>query len=461
MRSGRKAVVVCAVVGLASAADAMFATALVREDEQLSGLAPGFLVSSINNSAVNGTGGWSFTVNASDGSNTISTAWGHIGGACPCPGTVIFQEGTYAGFEQTAWESFFGMDDAGQIAYSPTVNRIGGPTGLDTVWVNDTPILSEEDPIPGAPGQFSSFNSRPGITRDGKPYWVGGLTSTPGGSTQERALFFGAGASIVIEGGVDTFLGFTVDNIDFDVRFSELGSSYLTGVDIDTGSSSNDTVLVKDGAVLTAGGGNIREGDLLGAGIGGLAGEAWSSFDNLGVNEAGDVFFTGDTTAAVAQDEFVFQNGMIVQREGDVVSNLAGDSFTISGSIEGGYQNGNGDWAVVWDVDTTGGNVEALIVNGKIVLMEGDAVDWNNDGVIDANDNNGKLADFTGIAAVTMSDRDGDWVSIYFTADIDFFGTSSSSDDLEAGMVITYRIPAPGAAAIFGLAGAAALRRRR
>lgn len=458
----RRSLVLCACAGCMSASHAMVASALVREDEQLGGAAPGFLVSAISNSAVNGIGGWAFTVNASDGASTVSTAWGSIGGACPCPGTVIFQEGTYAGYEQSSWESFFGMDDAGQIAYSPSVIQVGGPgTSLDSVWVNDTPALIEEDAVADAPGQFSSFNSRPGITRDGKPYWVGGLTDTQGGSTQNRALFFGADASIVIEGGVDSFLGFTVDNIDFDVRFSETGSNYLTGVDIDTGSSSNDTVLVRNGSVLTAGGLNVREGDLVAASIGGLAGEQWTAFDFLGINEAGDVFFTADTNATSSLDEIVYQNGQIVQREGDVVSNLAGDNLTISGAIEGGYQNGNGDWTVIWDVNTTGGNVEALIINGVVVLQEGDAVDWNNDGVIDAGDNNGVIANFTGISALTMSDRDGLDVSVYFTADIDFFGTSSSTDDLEGGFVFTYTIPAPGATAVFGLAVFCASRRRR
>ena len=437
----------------------MVASALVREDEQLAGAAPGQLVSAISNSAVNGVGGYSFTVNTSDGTTTLSNAWGHATGGA---GGILFMEGAYAGYQQSAWESFFGMDDLGQIAYSPTVTQIGGGgTILDSVWVNSSPVLIEEDGITAAPGLFSSFNSRPGMTRDGKPFWVGGLTDTQGGSTQNDALFFGADASIAIQGGVDTFLGFVVDDVDFDSRFSEFGSSYLAGVSIDTGSSLNDTVLVSNGSVLTAGGLNVREGDLVAASIGGLAGEQWSSFDFLGINEAGDVFFTGNTNAASSQNEFVYQNDQIVQREGDVVSNLAGDNLTINGAIEGGYQNADGDWTVIWDVDTTSGNVEALIINGVVVLQEGDAVDWNNDGVIDAGDNNGVIVNFTGISALSMGNRDGMDVSVYFTADVDFFGTSSTLDDLEGGFVFTYTIPAPGAAAVFGLAAIGASRRRR
>ena len=72
---------------------------------------------------------------------TVSQAWGHpTGGA----GSVLFQEGTFGPLVQTSWESFFGIDDAGQVCYS--ASGTGGPAGgFDSVWVNATPTT---DPPP-------------------------------------------------------------------------------------------------------------------------------------------------------------------------------------------------------------------------------------------------------------------------------------------------------------------------
>ena len=45
------------------------------------------------------------------------------------------------------------------------------------VWIGPMVVLNEEDPVATLPGQFSTFNSRPGITSDGIPYWVGGIST--------------------------------------------------------------------------------------------------------------------------------------------------------------------------------------------------------------------------------------------------------------------------------------------
>jgi hypothetical protein len=159
------------------------------------------------------------------------------------------------------------------------------------------------------------------------------------------------------------------------------------------------------------------------ASLGGLPNELWDNFDFQGINEAGDFFVTGDTTADVALDEFVSKNGEIILREGAVLD-LGGSPATISGAIEGGYMNEHGDWAVTWDVEdgAAAANIEVLICNGAIVLAEGDRVDWNGDGVIDVNDDNATLTDFTGIASVTVGPRLGGIVKVYFTADVELTG---------------------------------------
>ncbi len=60
-------------------------------------------------------------------------------------------------------------------------------------------------------------------------------------------------------------------------------------------------------------------------------------------------------------------------------------------------------------------------MNGEILLIEGDLVDWNNDGLIDSADQNGFISN---LSSVKLSDRDanGD-VRLLFNADVDLGGT--------------------------------------
>lgn len=435
--------VALSMLAAAGAAHAQVASAVIHEGDVVDGLT----VTAVSNSGQNGLGGYAFTLSANDAlGEAISLIWGnYMGGA----NGALQVEGTFGDLVQTSFESFFGLGNS-SVGYSATSNRISdGATGLDGAWMDNLIIQNEEDPV-GA--RFSTFNSRVGITHDNQLYWVGGLSDTLGGATQDRALFFNG--SIVFQSG-DVVAGLGTaspgSSVDFDFRFSELGANWLSPIDFDTGSTTNDMALVMNGNAVMAGGGFVREGDAVAASIGGLVGEAWSNFDFMGVNEAGDIFFTGDTNAAISQDEFVFQNGQIVLREGDMVG-----GNVISGSIEGGYQNGSGDWGVIWDVDTVAGNVEALIVNGQSILLEGDAVDWDNSGAIDAGDQGAVIDNFTGISALTLGERDEfGFFNVAFTADV-MLGDGSI---VEGGFILT--IPAPASAALFALGACSGLRRRR
>jgi hypothetical protein len=170
----------------------------------------------------------------------------------------------------------------------------------------------------------------------------------------------------------------------------------------------------------------------------------------VGINEAGDWMITGDTNAATTSDEILMVNGSILHREG---GSLPGGG-TIGGAIDMGFMNESGDWAVIWDVDTK----ESLIFNSMRILSVGENVDLTGDGIPEANS---VLSDFTGIATLFMSDRDGSFVDIYFTADVDVNGTPSLTDDINAAWRIRVEIPSPGAASLLTLAGIGALRRRR
>jgi hypothetical protein len=99
-------------------------------------------------------------------------------------------------------------------------------------------------------------------------------------------------------------------------------------------------------------------------------------------------------------------------REGDAIN-----GYTLSGAIEGGFMNEDGDYAVVWDVDLpTGENVEALIFNGEVVLLEGDYIDTDGDGLPN---NDSTVTNFTGISSLVVADRmDDSSVTVFFTADV-------------------------------------------
>jgi hypothetical protein len=254
------------------------------------------------------------------------------------------------------------------------------------------------------------------VTEDGIPYFVGGIRETPTGSTSIRGLFYGMDATPVFLGG-DSLPGLPApltanSSPSFDYRYSAYGSHYIAEVDMDTGSSTNDNAMIFDGEGLLIDGQLVQEDTPVPAAAGGLPGENWDNFDYLGINEAGDYLMTGDTNGDTATDEYVLINGVIELREGDVVS-----GYTLSGSIEKAFMNNSGDWAVIWDVDLpTGENVEVLIFNREIVLMEGDYVDTNGDGLPD---DNSFLTDFTGIASLVVGPRaEDDAVTVYFTADV-------------------------------------------
>jgi len=213
-------------------------------------------------------------------------------------------------------------------------------------------------------------------------------------------------------------------NIDFDYRLSPLGTRYIAPALLDA-SSTIDGVLVVDDAVLTIGGMPVREASPLPESAGGLPGENWDNFDKVGITESGLVFFTGDSDAATTMDEFVVFDGQIVLREGDAIDTPDGPQ-TITGAIESAYFNADGDWAVVWDIEP---GLEVLILNGTIVLTENELVDLDGDGTAESNS---VLKDFTGIDTLALGDRDADgMVAIFFTADIDKNGTSSTTDDIE------------------------------
>ena len=75
---------------------------ILREGDPLPAVGPGFTATSLLNAAVNGVGGYSMTVTASDGVSTLSSIWGNATGG---PIGLIQLEGTVGSLDQTSFES--------------------------------------------------------------------------------------------------------------------------------------------------------------------------------------------------------------------------------------------------------------------------------------------------------------------------------------------------------------------
>lgn len=372
--------------------------ALLREGDTLDGTTV-----TLNNVATNGIGGYCIGVNAAD---NVSRFWGNPTGG---PGVVLRAEGTFGPLVQTGFETFYGISDAGSIAYSPT--GTGGPVGnFDSIFLDDAPVAVEGDPVPTIAGNNWVFGSRPAISASGEPWWVGGYG--PVASTTARALFRGTGSTPVLKTG-DPVAGIAdtvnASSVQFSFRISGAATHWI-GITLVTGLAANDNVVVIDNAAAMAGGSVVREGTVIPVASGGDGVETYQAFSNLAINDSGSWLLTADSNAAAAGDAFIMLDGQIIHREGQSI-----DGLPLTGSFDWADLNESGDWVVSWNV-TSGGTREALIFNGRVVLKETDPIDFDGDGAPDAGVT---LTDLTtGIDNMYMSERFGNGtVDIYFTGD--------------------------------------------
>ena len=409
-----------AAVGVAGTAHAQ--TALLNEGDLLAGQT----ITSLGNVATNTVGGYAVGVSFSG----LSSFAGSVDGVAPI--SVFRTEDTVGTFTQTSFETFFGFGDAGQLAYSAGGSDTTLGTNLDSVWADDTLVLSEPQSlggIPGAPaGGFSSFNSRPTATASGEAWWVGGISFSGGGSTSERALFRqGVGGDVEVvynEGDVLGGSPFAVANVDFSFKISSDGENWINEVDL---VDALERVFIT-GQLATAGGEPLQETGIVPVSIGGTPGETYDGFDNFGVNNFGSWIVTGETVVR----EFVMIDGMIVAAEGDAITLPDGSTGFFDGGIDAADINNDGDWAVIWEAGGGSGG-ELILVNGEVVAIVGQAADIDGDG---APDGIATIRNFTGIDSLALSERAGGNVSVYFTADVDTLDTTTSTDDVE----ILYRV---------------------
>ncbi len=229
--------VLCSLT-VAGIAHAQVASALLQEDSPLPGM-PTENIDAISNTAVNNEGGFAVTINTSGSGTTLSHIWGS---SSLSPGGILRTESTIGDFTQGSFESFFGIANNGELCYGTSdTNNVTMASGLDSVWLDDMPILQEGDPIAAFGGELSTFNSRPGISANGVPYWVAGFTSGFMGGTANRSLVSGDPPMPLLTGG-DLIPGFvdpvSMTSFDFDWRLSEGGSRYIGLANLTTAARS-------------------------------------------------------------------------------------------------------------------------------------------------------------------------------------------------------------------------------
>ncbi|MEM6853922.1 MAG: PEP-CTERM sorting domain-containing protein [Planctomycetota bacterium] len=409
-------------------ASAQTATAILSEGDALGGSTVDVIRFSGD---ANGVNGFVVQVGTADGAEHI---FGSVDGVTP--DGVVRTAGTVGSFVQTSIDGEIGLSDAGVVTYGVNLDDLAGADVGKAIYQDDTLIVKVGDAGAGTATNFVDVLS----TRAGTPSFFG---TTPG--SPDNGLFVGAGLSNSPQIG-DLILGFNIDGFDEFQHGNSDANGPIQEVAIDTGSSANDGIVLINGAPITSGTGNIREGDAIPVADGGI-GDNWDNFDFHRINEAGTFLITGDTDqSGGSADEFVSINGVVVAREGDLI-----DGGIIDGGIENADLNEDGIWAAIWDFDTdlTGGSTDAEAIYlgdaagvSQLLIKEGDQVSVG-----------GSLQTLTDITTgLAIGDVQGDG-----TYNVWFRGVS---DGVQRQFVIA--VPEPSTLGLLGLSVAlAGVRRRR
>ncbi len=417
----------------ASVAGPVVSVDLIAYEGMITPSSNGLAISSLNSPFTNGLGQVGFTGQLTDpAGGTIGFVWVNDDikwtNTDGLPSVLGGAEGT------------MGIGNLGEFIYSPSVD------GEDAVWTDQGLLLRADDAAPGMPGMFSSFNSRPIMTPDGTSYWVGGLTNAPGGSSQGRVLWKnvgGAGGTFtsLLKTG-DIIAGFAVgaSGVGFAYDVSDNNDHFISFASLVTGSSTTDGTVVVDGVAVA------RESSPTGQG------DNWASFDGMSINNAGNYVFGGDTGGDTTTDEFIAYNGQIAIREGDSVGGV-----TLGASQDWVSINNLNQVAFIWDI--AGGAEEGLfwaadatdMSAALMLLATGSDIDTDGDNIADAT-----LIDFNASSTIGpgLDLSDNPW--IYVEVDLMDLGAG-----VEYEAIIRVQIPAPGGAALLGMAGLVGLRRRR
>lgn len=130
--------------------------------------------------------------------------------------------------------------------------------------------------------------------------------------------------------------------------------------------TTNDEVLVVDGRVV------MQEGNLIpGTGV------TYTATFNNDIKSNGDWYARGDDPS---DNDWAVRNGVLIAKTGDAIS--ATENW---GAVFSAFNiNRNGDWVLAGNTDSTDPAAnEVVVVNGSVVLREGDPVDLDGNGQFD------------------------------------------------------------------------------
>jgi hypothetical protein len=416
----------------AQPASAVTGVTLVAQVGQTLPGSSGLTVTDLNTAYVNGADQVAFLGTLSDTARFVFVN-----------NTIIFKSSDVTTNTLTGGEGTIGAGDAGQFAYSPSID------GGDGVWSQIGKLHRLGDPAPGIPGLFNTFGSRPRMAADGTAFWMGGLTATQGSSTTQQDVFWRATTSggtpsytPLLRGG-DSIGSDTIAQTGLQITYeiSDNAQHHIVEVDFD-GPTATDAAVVLDGTTIVA-----REGSPAPGG----GGANWQAFRNFDVNNVGSWVVYGDDNGATTADDLLVHNNNLIARQGQ---GLAG--VTLGSTVDAAALNNLEQVIHIWDLTsstdeglffTDTGNVAGTL----LLLRTGDELDTTGDGVADFT-----LTDFNASSTITQPLDFGDDGRIFVDVDLTPIGGGTAVQS-----IISIVVPEPASLSLVGLGALGLLRRRR
>lgn len=323
-----------------------------------------------------------------DGSPGRSIIWGansFFSSPQPlCVPTAFATGGGSAHMRQTAFEQTCGMTASGLICYSsmmldndsPSIVTSGQARMIDSLWRHqvdpDTgaelqvPLQIDGQAVPNQAGRYWRAVSRPGISSDGTPNWVGATADSPTNFPTDVAIYSGMGEAtrrLLGVGDAVTDWGLRVSGAAFSHHaFSPDGSRLIAIAKLDgLSQSAEQSILLgypRDQAVrptIMAETGDIAEPTW----------QTWKEFTHVAMANptpqapdgiwmiAGEL----DARGAGVSRRFAIARAdaarcRVILREGDVIGPASGVRRTEQRMLVGRPMsltaNANGDWAALW-----------------------------------------------------------------------------------------------------------------
>jgi hypothetical protein len=295
-----------------------------------------------------------------------------IAGDCgTSPTTALLLEGDAAPDTGDSYQTFDrpNISEAGHVAFAGDTD--GETSGDDVVYVDARLVAREGTPAPGAKGglfgSFEFFETGHQVNAAGEVAFISSLTGVP--SDENRALYHEA--TLVVREGQEVagISGRQLVDLGFAGLTDDGRVGYLADLD---GSTSDDSVIVLDGAVL------YREGDP----APGLPGVFFDGdFDEIQWNGAGDLLFEGNTSLPGAQDWVLFrrrtvEGGIVedaVAQEGQLIQTRDGADF-LELILQSALAE-NGDWAMRGNLGVAPSAADAIIITGAgVQVQQGDPI---------------------------------------------------------------------------------------